>query len=170
MPQHLLTKTLLLALLTFTLSACLDEEGNLFGMDLSGEMSPNEAARTGTEVPEVAYLKSVTYLGKQDVTDDLGHIEINFTTCNELWCRASLDDCGSASGFTFNYQRTDADRSIQFKDFTNSPALTDWAEEDIVFEFTRNGIDIELTCNDCPGVSPNGEQYDGRRVTMQAVR
>ena len=170
MLKPLLTKTLTLALLVLTFTACLVEDGDLFGLDFSGEMSPNEAARTGTEVPKVAYLKSVTYLGKQEATDDLGHIEINFNDCNELWCRASLDDCGAASGFTFNYQRTGVERTIEFKDFSTSPALTDWVEEDLTFEFTRNGIDIELTCTDCPGVSPAGERYDGRRVTMQAVR
>ena len=162
---------LVLVLVAATFTSCLDEDGNFLGMDLDQTMTPDEAARTGTDMPRVAYLKSVTYLNKQNQTvDDLDHLEVRFSGCNESWCRASTDDCGDTSGFTYRYRNSEAGKTIQLDNFSNAPAISNWAEEGRDFTFTRTGTDIEISCADCPGVSPFGTEYDGKIVSLQAVR
>lgn len=161
------------ATLLFTFTSCIEEDSGMDDLFLfEGELVANEAVLNGTGMPKVAHLESITYTSKVhgEITNHLGHVEVSFRNCGEEWCNALLNDCGQSSDFGFAFAGEAGVETIEFDDFASARPIQRFAEKDLQFAFSRNGVDILLSCADCPGVTPGGESYEGRTVSMKAVR
>ncbi len=172
-----MTRKLLLPLtclaLAVTLSACIEEDSGMAGyFDFEGEIVPVVYVTEGTGLPQAALLESVTYTNndKETFTERLGHVRVDFRSCETEWCAAEVDDCGIESSVNYAYEEVNEAKTIAFKNFDRSPAISQFAATDTKFALTRDGAAISLACSECPGRSINGRDYTSKTVSLQAIR
>lgn len=160
-------------LLTLSFTSCLEEDNGLEGyFTYEGEFVPTEELLKGTGLPRVVQLEEITYSSKEngDEKFSLGHVNVDFSSCESEWCQAEVDDCGLSTNVDFAYKEVDAAKSITFNNLRDGAVFNRWAEDNLVFAYERDGVDIFLTCADCPGQTPSGKEYTSRMVKMRAIR
>jgi len=158
-------------MMTAFFTSCLEEDAGLGEMESVRELINYEAVANGTGLPREVEVRNAVYTNTKtgDIREEtLGHVRVRFSPCAENWCRARTDDCGASGYLDYLYEDTDQGETIAFRDLDFIPVFKDWADG-AVFNFNRDGAELNFDCTDCDGEMSNGFVYTDRRVVLRVI-
>jgi len=160
-----------LVLLAGTFTSCLTEDNGLAGMLTVEGLNNYEQVLEGTGLPKIVTMKTVVFTSKtgQVVEMDLPHVNLYFTACDDVWCKADTDDCGISNEVSYKYDDSAEVTTMRLDSYSAVPAVSLWAGT-ATFDFVRDGATMSLNCATCPGITNDGFEYNGRKVTFDVLQ
>lgn len=149
-----------------TFSSCIEDQYGLTGMQ--DAPTPTHIQPDATGLPVSVTMQSVVFTSKTGVTSvqELPHVVMVFTNCDDVWCKALTDDCGNPDDVSYNFDDSAAVPTMRIDSYATVPAVGIWAGT-ATFDFAREGTAMTLSCSDCPGITQDGFEYLDRKVSFK---
>lgn len=160
-----------LLLLAGTFTSCLTEDNGLGGMLTLEELNNYEQVLEGTGLPKIVVMKTVVFTSKTGrvVEMELPHVNLFFSDCDDVWCKADTDDCGISNEVSYKFDDSAEVTTMRLDSYSAVPAVSLWAGT-ATFDFVREGASMTLSCSTCPGIADDGFEYDDRKVTFEVLQ